>query len=161
MSNKRSGNKTSHLKIKRSRRAVTRKMHNKMHNKMHKKQMVNIVPEFLKLVNNLKMKHWNTHKYVVHKSIDEILERVNVLIDKFVEVLVGKSKTYRSKYLYTFDIKIKIMTDVAFTAYLDEFIEFMVGISPKLEGKDSDLGAIRDELVAEINRLKDSTVDAI
>ena len=153
MSNNRSRNNTSRLKIKRNRSAVTRKM--------HKNQMVNIVPEFLSLVSNLKMKHWNTHKYVVHKSIDEILKRVNVLIDKFVEVLVGKSKTYRSKYLYTFDSKIKIMTDVAFTAYLDEFIEFMVGISPKLEGKDSDLGAIRDELVAEINRFKYSTVDAI
>ena len=153
MSNNRSRNKTSWLKIKRNRSAVTRKM--------HKNQMVNIVPEFLSLVSNLKMKHWNTHKYVVHKSIDEILKRVNVLIDKFVEVLVGKSKTYRSKYLYTFDSKIKIMTDVAFTAYLDEFIEFMVGIYPKLEGKDSDLGAIRDELVAEINRFKYSTVDAI
>ena len=152
MSNKRSGNKTSHLKIKRSRRAVTRKMHNKM---------VNIVPEFLKLVNNLKMKHWNTHKYVVHKSIDEILERVNVLVDKFVEVLVGKSDTYRSKYLYAFDIKIKILTDDELIEYLDEFIEFMVGISPKLEGRDSDLGAIRDELVAEINRLKYSIVDSI
>ena len=153
MSNKRSRNKTSRLIFKRNRNTVTRKM--------HKKQMVNIVPEFLGLVSNLKMKHWNTHKYVVHKSIDDILKRVNVLIDKFVEVLVGKSKTYRSKYLYTFDIKIKIMTDVAFIAYLDEFIEFMVGISPKLEGKDSDLGAIRDELVAEINRFKYSTVDAI
>ena len=157
MTNKHLNRMTSRFKIKRKRNTVTRKMHNKM----HKHQMVNIVPEFLRLVNNLKMKHWNTHKYVVHKSIDDILGRVNVLIDKFVEVLIGKSKTYRSKYLYAFDINIKIMTDNELTAYLDEFIEFMVGISPKLEGKDSDLGAIRDELVAKINRLKYFTVDAI
>ena len=130
-------------------------------NKTHKKQLVNIVPEFLSLVNNLKMKHWNTHKYSVHKSIDEILERVNGLVDKFVEVLVGKSSNNRSKYLYAFDIKIKVMKDNELTAYLDEFIEFMVGISPKLEGKDSDLGAIRDELVAEINQLKYLTVGTI
>ena len=157
MTNKHLNRKTSRLKTKRKRNTVTRKMHKKI----HKHQMVNIVPEFLRLVNNLKMKHWNTHKYVVHKSIDDILGRVNVLIDKFVEVLIGKSKTYRSKYLYAFDINIKIMTDNELTAYLDEFIEFMVGISPKLEGKDSDLGAIRDELVAKINRLKYFTVDAI
>ena len=161
MTNKHLNRKTSHLKIKRNRNMITRKMHKKIHNKMHKNQMVNIVPEFLSLVNNLKMKHWNTHKYVVHKSIDEILERVNVLVDKFVEVLVGKSDTYRSKYLYAFDIKIKILTDDELIEYLDEFIEFMVGISPKLEGRDSDLGAIRDELVAEINRLKYSIVDSI
>ena len=143
---------------KRTSRIITRKNSN---NKIHKKHLVSIVPEFLSLVNNLKMKHWNTHKYVVHKSIDEILERVTGLVDKFVEVLVGKSNTYRSKYLYTFDIQIKVMTDDELTAYLDEFIELMVGIYPKLEGKDSDLGAIRDELVAEINQLKYLIVGSI
>ena len=130
-------------------------------NKKNKTGLVNIVPVFINLVNNLKIHHWNTHKYVVHKSIDEILEKVNVLVDKFVEVLVGKSNTYRSKYLYNFDINIKVMTEKELTVYLNEFIDFMVHISPKLEEGDTDLGAIRDELVAEINRLKYSTVDAI
>ena len=153
MSNKRYISKNGH-KTKRN-KTTARKM------ATHKTRLVNVVPIFINLINNLKMHHWDTHKYVVHKSIDEILEKVNVLVDKFVEVLVGKSSMYRSKYLYNFDINIKVMTDKEFTAYLNEFIEFMVRISPKLEGNDTDLGAIRDELVAEINRLKYSTVDAI
>ena len=51
-----------------------------------------IVKTLLELLNHVKLYHWNTHVYSVHKSTDELYKNLDENIDKFVEVFLGKNK---------------------------------------------------------------------
>ena len=59
----------------------TRKNHNKP----------TIVKKFMELLTMIKLYHWKTHSFSQHKATDELFTKLNDNIDKFVEVLLGKS----------------------------------------------------------------------
>ena len=39
----------------------------------------------------VKLFHWKTHSYATHKATDELYSKLNDDIDKFIEVLLGKT----------------------------------------------------------------------
>ncbi len=98
----------------------------------------------LKFLN--KLHHWNTTSYAKHKATDCLNSSLEELVDKFVEVFIGK---YEVKPMVK---KIRItdgdLSDAGFILYLKATVEFLNGL-PNLE---SDLLNIRDELLAEINK---------
>jgi hypothetical protein len=69
---------------------TTRKNYFKNNSQLTKlqKQITIIFFEFLLMV---KMFHWNTHSFSTHKATDEIYSSLNENMDKFMEVLLGKS----------------------------------------------------------------------
>jgi DNA-binding ferritin-like protein len=138
-----------------------RKMKNKSMKKPLKKmkkmgttnrEKSHIVRVMLEMLNTVKLYHWKTRSYSQHKATDELYERLNENIDKFVEVLLGKSSSrinmvekniYLKDYSETSDFKQKIY----------EFREFLKDLSIYFNDRnDSDLLSIRDDILADINQ---------
>ena len=138
-----------------------RKMKNKSikkHSKKMKKNIVSnrekshIVRVMLEMLNVVKLYHWKTRSYSQHKATDELYERLDKNIDRFVEVLLGKDgsridmiekKMYLKDYSEASDFKQKIY----------EFREFLKNLSIHFDNRnDSDLMSIRDDILADVNQ---------
>jgi hypothetical protein len=50
-----------------------------------------IVIMFLQMLNTVKLYHWKTTSYAEHKATDELYANLNLNIDKFVEIMLGKT----------------------------------------------------------------------
>lgn len=116
------------------------------------KSKSHLVRVFLEILNMVKLYHWKTHSYAQHKATDELHSRMNENVDKFVEVLLGKD-TRRIKML---EKKIDLIdpTNVGdFKARIHEYRDFLIDMNLYFDVKvDTDLLAIRDELLADINQ---------
>ena len=74
---------------------VNLKTNYKVSKKLNRKNTkLDLITIFLNLLNNVKIYHWKTRSYAVHKATDELYEKLNEQIDQFVEVLLGKKKYF-------------------------------------------------------------------
>jgi hypothetical protein len=74
-------------------------------------------------------------------------------MDRFVEVFMGKYGKVASKG--GFDIKLANITDKKPDEFINDIIEFLTVEIPKvIKEEDTDLLNIRDEILAELNKLK-------
>lgn len=115
---------------------------NRKHAQCSKEQ---IVETFLEMLNEIKVYHWNTHSFAQHKATDELYQRLNDHIDKFVEVLLGK----RDKRIGSLG-PIKTSASKNFKTHIYEFREYLIKMDSCAPG--SDLLNIRDEILADINQ---------
>ena len=110
---------------------------------------------FLEVLIMIKLFHWKTHSHASHKASDELYSKFNENMDRFIEVLLGKTGSRinltKQKYLPLYDfnnvdgIKIKINELKNYLVNLDNNI-FMKKMS------NADLFTIRDEILADINQ---------
>jgi DNA-binding ferritin-like protein len=111
-----------------------------------------IVKIFIEMLNMVKLYHWKTRSYAQHKATDELYEKMNEHIDKFVEVLLGKDGT-RIQMMQT---KISLLDPHNidnFKERIFEYREFLVDLNLIFnKTSDSDLLNIRDEILADINQ---------
>jgi hypothetical protein len=111
-----------------------------------------IVQKFMELLTMIKLYHWKTHSYSQHKATDELYGKLNENIDRFVEVLLGKSKQRihmleNKMRLYDLDTKQELREHVL------EYRDFLVNMDQVFhEKRDSDLFSIRDDLLADLNQ---------
>lgn len=111
-----------------------------------------IVNLMLTLRNQVKIYHWETMQFSRHKSTDDLLEKLDDSIDKFVEVYIGK---YGRPKLTpkTGTIRLRNYNDEEGQELLKQAIEWLTTRLPKLlSSKDTDLLNIRDEIVADLNQ---------
>lgn len=111
-----------------------------------------IVQKFMELLTMIKLYHWKTHSYAQHKSTDELYAKLNENIDRFVEVLLGKS----SQRIHMLENKMK-MYDLEDKTELKEHIfeyrQFLMDMnSIFVEKRDSDLLSIRDDILGDLNQ---------
>ena len=115
--------------------------------------IMNFVQVLLTTTHQLHVYHWQTESYAAHQAFGGAYDAIDGLMDQFVEVFMGKYGKVASKG--GFDIKLANITDKKPEDFIDEVIEFMTTEVPKvLKETDSDLLNIRDEIVAELNKLK-------
>jgi DNA-binding ferritin-like protein len=111
-----------------------------------------IVQKFMELLTMIKLYHWKTHSYSQHKATDELYSKLNENIDRFVEVLLGKSK-HRVRMLENkmtmYDLEEKRELKEHIFEYRQFLIDMERDFSPK---KDSDLFSIRDDILADLNQ---------
>jgi len=112
----------------------------------------NIIKMFLQVLNMVKLYHWKTHSFAQHKATDELYERLNENIDKFVEILLGKDQS-RVKMLE----KRIDLTDSDnlkdFKTKIFEYRTFLTDMNMFFDSKkDSDLLNVRDEILGDINQ---------
>ena len=50
-----------------------------------------ITRKFLEMLIMIKLYHWRTHSYATHKATDELYSLLNKHMDRFIEVLLGKT----------------------------------------------------------------------
>jgi len=110
---------------------------------------------FLEMIIMIKLWHWKTHSYATHKATDELYSKLNESMDKFIEVLLGKTNTRidlsKQKSLPLLDFtntgafKNKIFWFKSYLVDLDKN-HFMKKMS------NTDLLNIRDEILANLNQ---------
>ena len=134
---------------KRSTKNTTSKRKTMRNNNTKKTKIVRI---FLEVLNMVKLYHWKTHSYAQHKATDELYEKLNDNIDKFIEVLLGKDESRIKMIEKRIDLMdADSLTDFKLKIY--EFREFLVDMNIYFNGKrDSDILSIRDDILVDINQ---------
>lgn len=61
------------------------------------KQQSEVVLFFMEMLTTIKLYHWKTRSYAQHKATDELHERIQGNVDKFVEVMLGKTSKSNSR----------------------------------------------------------------
>ena len=111
-----------------------------------------LIAPFLKIQQQLRIFHWQTESYAQHKAFGKAYEVLNELIDQFVEVFTGKYGRPKAKFTYNIELK---NYDENFATEIDDAIFFLAEITKVVDvSADTDLLNLRDEMLAELNRLK-------
>lgn len=109
---------------------------------------------FLSFSNHIKLFHWMTISYPKHIASDKLSDKLGELLDKFVEVYIGKYKRPKLNKK-DLDININIPNDTTIINYLDNCLSYLYkDLMKYISDKDTDLINIRDEIVTEINQTK-------
>jgi len=111
-----------------------------------------IVTLMLTLRNQIKIYHWQTMKYPRHKATDDLVDKLDDNIDKFVEVYMGKygRPNFKGK---TACLKIHNFDDKDGPAYLKSAVQWITkSLHKYLNKEDTDLLNIRDEILADLNQ---------
>ena len=117
-----------------------------------------IVPTFLHMLNTVKLYHWKTTSFATHKATDELYGSLNEKIDHFVEVLLGKREMGgRAKLLHVIMLQLDVFSNNdAFTKQIERYKDFLLKMSNESSGLNTllntDLLAIRDEILADLNK---------
>ena len=111
-----------------------------------------IVKKFMELLTMIKLYHWKTHSYSQHKATDDLFTKLNDNIDKFVEVLLGKSNV-RIKMLESNMKMYDLETKTELREHIFEYRQFLVDMNQTFHlKKDSDLLSIRDDIMTDLNQ---------
>jgi hypothetical protein len=114
--------------------------------------MEQYVHELIQIQQQLRIFHWQTKSYARHKAYGDAYEALGDLIDTFVEVHMGK---YGRFQLADTSIEITNTSDTSVKEFIAASINFLVSMSESLNPEvDTDLLNIRDEMLAEMNKLK-------
>ena len=111
-----------------------------------------LVTNFMKMLNTVKLYHWKTYSYAKHQATDVLYKDLNKYIDEFIEVLLGKYQTR----IPAFDTSISLQnlkSPAGLKKEIHSYRNFLVGLEKVLhQEKDSDLLSIRDEILASLNQ---------
>jgi DNA-binding ferritin-like protein len=120
--------------------------------KTEKDYKAHITKVFLELLNMIKLYHWNTRSYGQHEATDKLYESLNIHIDEFIEVLIGKY----SKRIHLVSKKSKLIVvkdGNEFREKLHEYIDFLNNLDKVFPAKkNSDILSIRDQIIIDINK---------
>ncbi len=132
----------------------------KMNNKKVNNKKVNtikmkseLVQHFLEMLMIIKVYHWKTYSYAEHKATDELYDKLNENIDKFVEIMLGKNESrliMKGKKIEFSDPSTKKSLKVIINNYkslLQDKMNNYININ-----KDTDLTNIRDEILGNLNQ---------
>ena len=107
-----------------------------------------LVNFFFTLQLNLKIYHWNTTSYPRHKASDELGGKMLELVDKFVEIFIGRYKVKPN--IERVKIESVFTSDNGNEDLLNQSIKYIEDLNSMIN--DSDLLNIRDEMLGEINQ---------
>jgi hypothetical protein len=113
-----------------------------------------IVTTLLEIQVQFKILHWQTFSEARHIAYGNAYDNLGEKIDDFVEVMMGKSGRFElpkeGAALQIFNLK-----TLEINSFLEKVIDFLISLSKQLdEERDTDLLNIRDEMLANVNKLK-------
>lgn len=114
-----------------------------------------IVVRFLEMLMMVKLFHWKTHSFATHKATDELYSSLNDNMDKFVEVLLGKSGSRINLTNQTKISLIDLESQAKLKARIESFKDYLVGLTTDTFMKaktNTDLMNIRDEILQDMNK---------
>ncbi len=108
---------------------------------------------FFKLQHQIRVYHWQTGVYARHQATNGLLESLDGLIDKFMEIYqgkYGKINLQDKKH----QISIEHLSDEGAVQYIRHQIAFLRALVDEglLSDEDTDLLNIRDEIMGELNK---------
>ena len=114
-----------------------------------------ITVTFFEMLLLIKLFHWKTHSYATHKATDELYSKFNDDIDKFVEVLLGKTGS-RIDLTNTKQIKLYDLNNTnELIRKIETFKSYLVSLTNNKAMKimtNTDLLNIRDEILGDMNQ---------
>ena len=148
------------MKITPSRKIKPRQRHNKTVKRAPYSLVRNygsrVTVQFLEMLLLIKLFHWKTHSYAIHKATDELYSTLNENMDKFIEILLGKTD---SRLDFSGRTTITLPSDVKSTEELQQrvmkFKVFLIELSDSKELSpmtNTDLMNIRDEILGDLNQ---------
>jgi hypothetical protein len=112
-----------------------------------------IIKKLVETQQQLRFLHWQTKSYAKHQAYGGIYSELDGLIDSFVETCMGKHG--RPSFSGGYTLEGQDIDEVSIQEFIDGTVSFLIGLSEKYDGKaDTDLLNIRDEMLAEFNKLK-------
>jgi len=114
-----------------------------------------IVMMFLQMLNTVKLYHWKTSSYAQHKATDDLYTNLNLNIDSFVEIMLGKTGG-RVNLTSQKSIPLLDYTNVTdFKREVEKYKQFLIEMN-KDAGlnitNNSDLLNVRDEILGNLNQ---------
>jgi len=107
----------------------------------------------MNLRDQIKIYHWQTKSYSRHIASDDLVKKLDVNIDQFMEVYIGKYG--RPKFAgKTSTIHLSNHSNKDAEILIDDAIGWLLDLSSKLKKSDTDLLNIRDTIVADLNQAK-------
>ena len=108
---------------------------------------------FFTMREQVKLYHWQTGVFARHKATDDVLKALDDLIDKFVEIYMGKyGRPNITRTTNT--IQIKNMSEKTAVKFVKDCLIYLQGpLTKSLKSPDTDLLNIRDEMLGELNQL--------
>lgn len=114
-----------------------------------------ITMKFFEMILLIKLYHWKTYSYASHKATDELYTKLNENMDRFMEVLLGKTgmriDLIRQKTLPLYDLT----NSKELIQKVNEFKRYLVNLHNHKALKvmaNMDLMTIRDEILADMNQ---------
>jgi hypothetical protein len=103
----------------------------------------------LSLRNLLKVYHWQTKSFARHKASDDIVSKLDELIDQFAETYIGKygRPTFSGRNA---QLRLLNVSDKQAEEVVKDSIRFLAEL--RLHKQDTDLLNLRDEMIAELNK---------
>jgi DNA-binding ferritin-like protein len=110
---------------------------------------------FLEMLLMVKLFHWKTHSYATHKATDELYSKLNEDIDKFIEILLGKTGSRIDLMGHKNILLIDLNSQEQLKSKIESFKSYLVGLTNN-KGLSSmtntDLLNIRDEILGDMNQ---------
>ena len=111
------------------------------------------IKNLLTILNQIKIYHWQTKSYAQHQALGGAYDALSALIDQFIEVYMGKYGRIEAKGGST-TVDLFNMDQLPVNGFVDNAVDYLVGIEIPDKESDTDLMNIRDEMLAELNKLK-------
>jgi len=114
-----------------------------------------ITVNFFEMLLLIKLFHWKTYSYATHKATDELYSKFNENMDKFIEVLLGKTgmriDLTNKKQISLYDLS----NTTQLIEKVNSFKNYLVNLTNNKAIKvmtNSDLLNIRDEMLGDMNQ---------
>jgi hypothetical protein len=114
-----------------------------------------ITVQFLQMLIMIKLFHWKTHSYATHKATDELYSNLNEHMDKFIEVLLGKTNTRIDLTSHKSISLIDLNSQEQLKQKIMGFKSYLVNLSNNkslIQMSNTDLFNIRDEILSDMNQ---------
>jgi len=110
---------------------------------------------FLEMLLMVKLFHWKTYSYATHKATDELYSKLNDDIDKFIEVLLGKTGSRIDLMGHKSISLIDLNSPEQLKSKIEAFKSYLVGLTNNKglgSMTNTDLLNIRDEILGDMNQ---------
>ena len=110
---------------------------------------------FFQMLLMVKLFHWKTYSYATHKATDELYSKLNEDIDKFIEILLGKTGTRIDLMGQKSISLIDLNSPQQLKLKIESFKSYLVGLTNNkaiTSMTNTDLLYIRDEILGDMNQ---------
>ena len=110
---------------------------------------------FLEMLMMVKLYHWKTHSYATHKATDQLYDSLNDNVDKFIEVLLGKTGSRIDLMGKKSILLIDLNSQESLKSKIMSLKSYLVGLNNNKAlstMSNSDLFNIRDEILGDLNK---------
>ena len=100
----------------------------------------------------VKLFHWKTYSYATHKATDKLYDSLNDNMDKFIEVLLGKTGSRINLSNKKSISLVDLTSQEQLKAKVEGFKKYLVSLTNNRALNDTDLLNIRDEILGDLNQ---------